>query len=433
MNGFSRVMALVSVAGGVLLSGCSLTPTMEQEPESAPSEQPQEAALTITAGAVTSEAPEVRIEAGMVENASTRKRVRAAFADFVATPFADLPSARGVDWTNALKAFRISCTSMGQKSLWSKACAGAQFANDAAAYDFFVQYFEAWKVVSRENVQRPTDKGLMTGYYEPLLRGSRSRHDDYQYPLYGVPDDLITVDLAGVHPQLKGLRLRGKVVGNRLVPYDTRGEIERRGDLSGKVLCWVDDPVDAFFLQIQGSGRVLLDDRQFLRLGYADQNGHPYQAIGGWLVANAGMKREEMSMQRIREWVRRNPSRTRELLDANPNFVFFTERQGFADDEGPLGAQGVPILAGATVAVDRRYWQLGVPFLAEAKQTRPALNFVRPVIAQDTGGAIRGVIRFDYFWGYGDIAGIQAGRQKSEVRAWVLVPRGASPMDVTVP
>ena len=272
----------------------------------------------------------------------------------------------------------------------------------------------------------------MTGYYEPMLRGSKTRHGDYQYPLYGVPDDLITVDLAGLHPQLKGLRLRGKLVGNRVVPYDTRGEIESRSDLRGKVLCWVDDPVDAFFLQIQGSGRVLLEDGTFMRLGYADQNGHPYKAVGGWLVENAGLKREEMSMQRIRQWVRENPKRTRELLDTNPNFVFFTERTGFADDEGPIGAQGVPVTGGATVAVDRRYWQLGVPFLTKADQERPAMHFVRPVIAQDTGGAIRGVIRFDYFWGYGDIAGLQAGRQKSEVKAWVLVPRGKTPADVIV-
>ena len=149
-------------------------------------------------------------------------------------------------------------------------------------------------------------------------------------------------------------------------------------------------------------------------------------------MENAGLKREEMSMQRIRQWVRENPKRTRELLDTNPNFVFFTERTGFADDEGPIGAQGVPVTGGATVAVDRRYWQLGVPFLTKADQERPAMHFVRPVIAQDTGGAIRGVIRFDYFWGYGDIAGLQAGRQKSEVKAWVLVPRGKTPADIIV-
>lgn len=405
-----------------VLAGCSSAPPVLQEPE-----------LEVTAGEVAVEkTPELVIDTGVVENAVRVKKIRAPFADFVSVPFAELPEARTVDWQNALKAFRISCRAMGTKPLWQDACVGAVLTDDAAAYDFFSRAFEAWKITSREDKANPTDTGLMTGYYEPMLRGSKTRHGDYQYPLYGVPDDLITVDLAGLHPQLKGLRLRGKLVGNRVVPYDTRGEIESRSDLRGKVLCWVDDPVDAFFLQIQGSGRVLLEDGTFMRLGYADQNGHPYKAVGGWLVENAGLKREEMSMQRIRQWVRENPKRTRELLDTNPNFVFFTDRTGFADDEGPIGAQGVPVTGGATVAVDRRYWQLGVPFLTKADQERPAMHFVRPVIAQDTGGAIRGVIRFDYFWGYGDIAGLQAGRQKSEAKAWVLVPRGKTPADIIV-
>lgn len=420
-----RQLSLV-IFGAATLAGCSSTP-----------QAPEEAGLDVTPaeGEVTTEAektPELVIDAGVVENAVTVKRASTAFAKFESVPFTELPAARSEDWTNALRAFRTSCTAMGAKPLWLESCANAQLTSDEAAYDFFARWFEAWKVTSLEDKTKPAETGLMTGYYEPMLRGSRTKHGDYQYPLYGVPDDLITVDLTSLHPQLKGLRLRGKVVGNRLVPYDTRGQIEKRGDLAGKVLCWVDDPVDAFFLQIQGSGRVLLDDGAFLRLGYADQNGHPYKAIGAWLVENAGLKREEMSMQRIRKWVRDNPQRTRELLDTNPNFVFFAERTGFSDEEGPIGAQGVPITGGATVAVDRRYWQLGVPFLTDVSQAKPAMHFVRPVIAQDTGGAIRGVIRFDYFWGYGDIAGLQAGRQKSDARCWVLVPRGKTPADVTV-
>ena len=420
-----RELSLTLLAAA-LLAGCSSAP---KAPEEAAGVTPDEGEVQMEKAAET---PELVIDSGVVESAVTVKRAATSFARFESVPFTELPAARAEDWTNALKAFRTSCTAMGMKPLWLEACANAQLTSDEAAADFFARWFEAWKVTSLEDKARPSDTGLMTGYYEPMLHGSRMKHGDYQYPLYGVPDDLITVDLATLHPQLKGLRLRGKVVGNRLVPYDTRGQIEKRGDLAGKVLCWVDDPVDAFFLQIQGSGRVLLEDGTFLRVGYADQNGHPYKAIGAWLVENAGLKREEMSMQRIRKWVRDNPQRTRELLDTNPNFVFFAERTGFADDEGPIGAQGVPITGGATVAVDRRYWQLGVPFLTDVSQAKPAMHFVRPVVAQDTGGAIRGVIRFDYFWGYGDIAGLQAGRQKSDARCWVLVPRGKTPADVTV-
>ena len=199
-------------------------------------------------------------------------------------------------------------------------------------------------------------------------------------------------------------------------------------DLEKKhVLCWADDPVEAFFLQIQGSGRVLLDNGSLIRIGYADQNGHPYKSLGAWLIENAGLTREEMSMQRIKQWVRDNPQRRQELLNANPNFVFFAERVGYSDDQGPVGAQGVPLTPMASVAVDRRYWKLGVPFVTAASQSLPAMEFARPVIAQDTGGAIKGVLRFDYFWGLGNEAGNRAGGQKSDVSAWVMVPKGQSP------
>ena len=268
----------------------------------------------------------------------------------------------------------------------------------------------------------------MTGYFEPILRASRVRHGIYQYPIYGVPDDLISVELDSIHPQLKGLRLRGKLQGRKLVPYDDRKGIVARKDLEKKhVICWADDPVEAFFLQIQGSGRVLLDNGSLIRIGYADQNGHPYKSLGAWLIENAGLTREEMSMQRIKQWVRDNPQRRQELLNANPNFVFFAERVGYSDDQGPVGAQGVPLTPMASVAVDRRYWKLGVPFVTAASQSLPAMEFARPVIAQDTGGAIKGVLRFDYFWGLGNEAGNRAGGQKSDVSAWVMVPKGQSP------
>jgi membrane-bound lytic murein transglycosylase A len=249
----------------------------------------------------------------------------------------------------------------------------------------------------------------------------------YRYPLYSVPDDLIDVELGGLYPNLKNMRLRGKVIGRKLVPYDDRGNLERRQDLDKNILCWVDDPLDAAFLQIQGSGRVQLTDGTYMRLGYANQNGHPYKALGAWLVQSEGVPRSEMSMQRIRQWARDNPHRTHELISYNPNYVFFERRVGFSDEEGPIGAQGVPLTPEASVAVDRAVWQLGLPFVVQARQTSPAMHFVRPVIAQDTGGAIRGVIRFDYFWGFGETAGEMAGSQKSEAAGWVLLPAGADP------
>ena len=192
---------LLWVLSAAVLVGCSSAPPAPEEPD-----------VEVLSGEVAVEkTPELVIDSGVVENAVRVRKVRTPFADFVSVPFAELPTARSVDWENALKAFRISCRTTGLKPLWQDACVGAALTENKAAYDFFNRTFEAWKVVSREDKANPTDTGLMTGYYEPMLRGSKTRHGDYQYPLYGVPDDLITVDLAGLHPQLKGLRLRGRL------------------------------------------------------------------------------------------------------------------------------------------------------------------------------------------------------------------------------
>lgn len=393
----------LALAGSLLLFGCSTAPQQETPPqrETVP---PTPESQDFVAG-------DVRLSPSQ---------------------FADLPATRDEDWEQALKAFQVSCTNMQHHSLWREACRNAQGMPQGLARAFFEGNFELWKVSARDSQSGFfIDKGLMTGYFEPILRASRVRHGIYQYPIYGVPDDLITVELDSIHPQLKGLRLRGKLQGRKLVPYDDRKGIASRKDLEKKhVICWADDPVEAFFLQIQGSGRVLLDNGSLLRIGYADQNGHPYRSLGAWLIENAGLTRDEMSMQRIKQWVRDNPQRRQELLNANPNFVFFAERTGYSDDQGPVGAQGVPLTPLASVAVDRRYWKLGVPFVTAASQSMPAMQFVRPVIAQDTGGAIKGVLRFDYFWGLGNEAGNRAGSQKSDVSAWVMVPKGQSPAAV---
>lgn len=340
------------------------------------------------------------------------------------------PAVEETSWVRALKAFRISCRSMAGKSVWQGVCARAQFVADEGAEAFFRDGFDFYRALFVGDDGKLTGTGLMTGYYEPMLRGSLTREGPYQYPIYGVPDDLIEVDLFSLYPELKGKRLRGKVVGRKLVPFDDRASYEKRTDTAGAVLCYVDDPVEAAFLQIQGSGRVLLTDGSFLRLGYADQNGHPYRAIGRWLINSKGLPASSMSMQTIKAWAREHPEEREALLNYNPNIVFFERREGFSDDEGPLGAQGVPLTALGSVAVDRRFWTMGLPFVVHASQTEPTLEFTRAVVAQDTGGAIRGPVRFDFFWGYGDEAGSLAGKQKSRAQAWVLIPKDAAPGEV---
>ncbi len=358
---------------------------------------------------------------------------------FARSSFEELPAVESQSWEAALSAFRLSCTKMGTRAMWLDACSNAQFVEQGRAREFFLAWFDVWKVAQAASPAkgvagaartRISDTGLATGYYEPLLNGSRRRHGVYQHAIFSVPDDLVAVELESQYPQLKGLRLRGKLKGRKIVPYDTRAGIAERartGELNRYAICWVDDPVEAFFLQVQGSGRIALDDGTSMRVGFADQNGHPYKAIANWLVANAGIPASEMSMQRIKRWAADNPERTQELLNANPNFVFFAERKGASADEGPVGAQGVPLTPRASIAVDRRYWPLGMPFVIEANQQNPAMSFARAVVAQDTGSAIRGVLRFDYFWGFGEAAGRLAGGQKSSVRAWLLMPKGEDP------
>ncbi|MFN3750709.1 MAG: murein transglycosylase A [Thiobacillus sp.] len=352
------------------------------------------------------------------------------------TPAVAFPTLKAVEWsaverwqTDAASevwpALLQSCSTLVKRSAWQAICAEAMAMpapDDATARAFFEQRFQPYLATQEDG----SEEGLVTGYYEPLLKGDRVRTERARYPLYAAPDDLVTVDLASVYPELKNLRLRGRLVGNKLVPYPTRRDIEaaangRPNGFRGKPIAWAEDPVDLFFLQIQGSGRIELPDGTHLRVGYADQNGHPYVSIGKLLVERGELKLEEASMQGIKDWGAKNPDKLPELLAANPSYVFFRELPNGLP--GPLGALGVPLTAGRSIAVDPRFIPLGAPvFLATTQPNSPEpLN--RLVMAQDTGGAIRGGVRADFFWGFGDAAGERAGRMKQRGRMWVLLPK----------
>ncbi len=272
--------------------------------------------------------------------------------------------------------------------------------------------------------------GLFTGYFEPHLQGSRRRSDRYNVPLYTHPSDLVMVDLGRFRDDLRGRRVAGRVRGGSLDIYDDRQAIAA-GSLAGRglELVWVDDAVDAFFLHIQGSGRIELDDGTVLRVGYAAQNGHPYHAIGRTLVDLGEMELAEVSLQSIDAWLRANPGRAGEVMATNPSYVFFREIRG----EGPVGAQGVALTTERSLAVDRQHVPLGVPVWLDAMI--PAASPEGPderrqwlLVAQDTGGAIRGSVRGDVYWGSGEGAKSIAGRMAHRGRYWALVPRGlASP------
>jgi len=322
----------------------------------------------------------------------------------------------------AWPAFMNSCSTLIRRNEWRTACTSARQVNagdDDAIRAFFEANFTPYKVFNADG----SDTGLVTGYYEPLLRGARKRGGPYQTPLYRAPDDLLTIDLASVYPDLKNMRLRGRVVGNKVVPYFSRSELIQSGALTGKELVWVDDPVEAFFLQVQGSGRVFLSDTQeTVRLAYADQNGYPYKSIGRYLVDKGEMPLSQASAQGIKAWVIANPSRQNELLDANPSYVFFKEEKISDPSKGPKGAMGVPLVGQRSIAVDPQHIPLGAPVFLATTQPNSDAPLQRLVLAQDTGGAIRGAVRADYFWGFGNEAGDKAGAMKQRGMMWVLLP-----------
>ena len=356
----------------------------------------------------------------------------------VATPPAVPPSAilKAVDWAqlpgwmdnDALAAwpvFMASCGPLKKQTAWQAVCEAAAKQtpqDDAAARAFF----ERWLLPHQLSTTEGNDTGLVTGYYEPLLFGSRTPTSRYRFPLYAVPEDMLIIDLSSVYPELKNYRLRGRVEAKRVVPYYNRSEIEAgRAPLAEKELVWVDDAVDLFFLQIQGSGRVQLQSGEVVRIGYAEQNGHPYVSVGKKLVDMGELNVDQASMQGIKQWGIRNPEKLPALLNQNASYVFFRELP--PSPNGPPGALGIPLTGGRSIAVDPRAVTLGAPvYLATTfpNSTQP-LN--RLVLAQDTGGAIKGVVRADFFWGYGDAAGKQAGSMRQQGKMWVLLPKNGNP------
>jgi len=358
-----------------------------------------------------------------------------------AVPFVELEGWPQGDPRNALRAFLRSCAVLATKPddaplggvnyagtavEWRQACgAGALVSSDSpdAARGFFESEFVPYRVTQASGA------GLFTGYYEPQLRGSRTRQGPYQTPLYSVPADLVNVDLGQFRENLKGQRIVGRVMGGRLIPYPPRAEIE--GEALAAPILFVDDPIDAYFLQVQGSGRVVLNDGTVVRAVYAGQNGRSYISIGRILVQRGELTLETVSMQSIRAWLLAHPAQAQPLMNENPSFVFFAEQPIGDPALGAAGAQGVPLIPEASLAVDLTVHALGVPVWLETTApdpdlTKPDQIFERLLVMQDTGGAIRGPVRGDIYWGYSPDAGAIAGRMHSEGRMTVLLPKSVA-------
>ncbi len=308
---------------------------------------------------------------------------------------------------------------------WQPVCAAAAQATPQTGADvraFLQQHLQPYRLLDE---QGKAARNTVTGYYEPLVHGSRKREGAYQWPLYEPPRDLLTIDLGSVYPELAGKRIRGKLNGKRVVPYDTRAEIASSPQRQPPAIVWVNDPVEAFFLQIQGSGRVQLPDGDVIRLAYADHNGRPYASIGRWLADKGELPLAQTSMQNIKAWAQRNPARVQEMLNVNPAMVFFREERVTDAELGPKGAYGIPLATGRAIAVDTRYVPLGTPVFLATTMPSTSQPLRRLVFAQDTGAAIKGPARADFFWGFGEEAGAVAGRMKQPGEMWVLWPKQA--------
>lgn len=347
-------------------------------------------------------------------------------ARYVPVQFSDLAGWPGDQLVTSWPAWLQSCKRLGKRSDWQTICADAALlttVDEKSVRDFFEKRFVPWQILNVTGNKPPVDTGMITGYYEPLLTGGREEKPG-RVPLYAVPDDMLTVDLGELFPELKGKRVRGRIDGKKVLPYWDRAQIDQ-GKAQAKVLVWVDEPVDAFFLQIQGSGRVQLEDGSILRVGYADQNGHPYKAIGRWLADQGELPIEKVSMQNIRAWGQAHPERLHEMLNVNPSYVFFRVLENA--DGGPIGALNVPLTDGASIAVDPKFIPLGSPVFLAATRPDNGAPLLRLMHAQDTGGAIRGPVRADFFWGFGAEAGAIAGMTKQQGRLWLLLPKGVNP------
>lgn len=326
----------------------------------------------------------------------------------------DLPGWENDPLDGVERALRRQCALTRPPAPWPTLCAQLPATSDLR------QWIET-HFVARALGQPPAQPdagssgtGLLTGYFEPLLHGSRERTGVHQTPVYGRPSDLIV--------GADGARLRRAADGS-LSAYPARARIETHGLAQAPVLCWLDDPVDAFFLHIQGSGRVQLPDGRTLYLGFADHNGHRYHAIGRELIRRGELEPEAVTAQSIRAWLQAHPAQSREILHSNPRYIFFRELSARSGSAGPPGALGVALEPGRSVATDPAFIPAGALLYLDSSHPVNGAPLRRTVVAQDRGAAITGAVRVDLFWGSGDEAGELAGLTRQPLRLWLLWPR----------
>lgn len=350
--------------------------------------------------------------------------------------FTQLPGWQHDNHAQALISFQQSCHEIltrdphskfnalpqsGTTHQWQAICAEAlkiQHPTQPLAQQFFEQYFEPYTVINNFN-----HKGLFTGYYLPLIHGDLKKSAKYHVPIYGVPADLVKINLSLFRPEFAGKSITGQVKNNALYPYPDRAAINAN-TLPAPILAWSDNMFDVFFAQIQGSVIVELPNHKQILLGYAADNGKPYTSIGKALVANGAFSKASVSMQAIRNWLLKHPDQAIPTLNNDPSYVFFKLLTGTS----PLGTEQVPLTPERSLAVDMRYIPLGTPVwldttIPQNSNSVKLMPYRHLLIAQDTGGAIKGVIRGDIYWGAGESAAENAGHMKASGQYWLLFPK----------
>ncbi|MBA1437777.1 MAG: MltA domain-containing protein [Epsilonproteobacteria bacterium] len=314
------------------------------------------------------------------------------------------------DFATVLKLFQKNCQTTKAKKLYKELCIQAH-QEGLDPKEFILQNFEPRRLIDNHDGDA---QGLLTGYYLASINASKTPSPRYKYPIYATPSDLVEVDLQAIYPELKHYRLRGKVIDGKLVPYYPRSQ---QNKIDADVLCYCDSKIDRFFLEVQGSGVVHLDDGSTMHIGYANQNGYKYSSIGKYLIKIGAIKKEDISLQSIKAWLKEHPDRVDEVLYQNDSMVFFRQKQ-----EGAYGALGVRLTPMRSVAVDRRFIKLGSMLYLDA-DLPDATHLSRIVFAQDTGGAIKGSVRADLFCGDDKKAEALAGALQSPLKLWIFIPK----------
>ena len=338
--------------------------------------------------------------------------VKPSTENMKAVSFSEIDGFYKDDLNHALDVFKKDCKASKRNELFKDVCQKAEFETDGKK--FFTLYFQPYKLLD----ENASDEGLITGYYEPLLYGSLKKTSRYKYPLYKTPKDMYIVDFTSIYPDLKTYKLRGKLVGNKVLPYDSRQEIESNPSKELEPIVYVDNKVDVFLLHVQGSGKVLLDTGELINVGYAEQNGRKFKGIGMYMLNKGYITKDELSAQGMKKYLDKNPSKADEVLNQNESYVFFQK-----SNQGATGSLGTPLTAKRNIAVDRSVIPLGMPVFLNTTNPVDKKPINQLMVAADVGGAIKGKVRADFFWGFGDSAFDYAGRMKEKGKMYVLMPK----------